>query len=265
MYCTSCGKKMRDDATFCPYCGYNVGLAGTRSPAQVAAFEQTQAGLEEQVSAVRKRSRRRMPMVLIVILVVLGIATTAFAITYLYQKFVVPAFSGTITATDGTVIGGSVDVPTFSFDLPDGWTTDDASWSTGSNTVTNAQSVKITNEAEGIELDLVIKPGYNGEARSENATCTEVATSALGDNYRIGYCTWAKRDIIIDDSTATLYHSFGLYSVSDALINPKYGDFCIGFTLNVEASGSSWDTFNPEDERWAEAIEILSSLRVGSE
>lgn len=264
MKCVACGKKIKDDARFCPYCRFPTGLSAPSVSVSQAA-PQVKASLGEQLSAARRRSHTKMPAVLVVILVILGIATTAFAVTYLYQKYFMPAFSGTFTATDGTVIGGTVEVPTFSFDLPDGWITDDESWSGGTNKVTNAQSVKIVNASEGIELDLVIKPGYNGEARTANASVVEFAKSALGDEYRVGYATWSKRAVILDDSTATVYHSFGLYCVNDALINPKYGDFCIGFTLNVEASGGSWDSFNPADEHWAEAIEILSSLRVEDE
>lgn len=109
MFCTTCGKKIKDDAAFCPFCGSQVGASSAPSMTEVANA-QTQAGLDEQVRATRSRARRKMPMVLIVILVVLGLATAAFAANYIYQTFIVPQMEA--NAPDESVAPASTEAGT---------------------------------------------------------------------------------------------------------------------------------------------------------
>lgn len=51
----------------------------------------SQGSLEDAVRSTRNRSRRKIPLVLIIILVTLGIAGAAFAATYIYQRYFSPA------------------------------------------------------------------------------------------------------------------------------------------------------------------------------
>lgn len=112
MFCGRCGKKIADDALFCPGCGADLSAmrakpAGTRGatdpdattapgsgpavPASGApAPDPADGRLAEQISRTRRRSRRRIPMVLIIVLVVLAVAGAALAATYVYRTFVAP-------------------------------------------------------------------------------------------------------------------------------------------------------------------------------
>lgn len=56
-----------------------------------AAMNTEQAGISTQLNEARGRSRRRMPIALFIVLVALGIATTAFAATCLYKYVIAPA------------------------------------------------------------------------------------------------------------------------------------------------------------------------------
>lgn len=116
MYCGRCGKKIADDALFCPGCGADLsamragsagaGARGSATPGTTPAPGTTRVAqasatpdpaetradgrLAEQISRTRRRSRRRIPTVLIVILVILAVAGTALAATIVYRTFIAP-------------------------------------------------------------------------------------------------------------------------------------------------------------------------------
>lgn len=106
MFCTSCGKKIRDDSRFCPFCGQGVtpaAGAGAQVAASVATSSQPSAGapvpvvqadINKQVSAARSSSRRKMPTLLLVVLVTMALAGAAFAAVYIYKNFVEPSLNG---------------------------------------------------------------------------------------------------------------------------------------------------------------------------
>ena len=120
MYCPQCGSSIGENASFCPQCGAKLGTAteqdashsSTDAPAgsettfaasasshsSTNATDQHAAPAQEpgadtfaaQVSRAQTRSKRRLPMLLIVVLVTLALAATAFAATYIYQNIILP-------------------------------------------------------------------------------------------------------------------------------------------------------------------------------
>lgn len=97
MYCPHCGHELDDDARFCSECGQALpgaahGVATTASPEKPAESVAPATGnLGAQVSEIRGRGRRRMPLMLFVVLVALGVATAAFAATMAWKYIIAPA------------------------------------------------------------------------------------------------------------------------------------------------------------------------------
>lgn len=97
MYCPHCGHKLDDDARFCSECGQALpeaaeGAATKASPEKPMASAAPRTGnLGSQVSEIRGRGRRRMPFMLFVVLVALGVATAAFAATMAWKYIISPA------------------------------------------------------------------------------------------------------------------------------------------------------------------------------
>lgn len=304
MFCRTCGKKIKDDAAFCPFCGCATGLASTAAPAQASASEQTQASLEGQVSAARKRSRRRMPMVLIVILVVFGLATAAFAANYIYKTFIVPQMeaaapdeSVAVTEPSATTEAATTEpvepevttyttqgftgdkyvgappeyegvgsVPAFAFDLPSGWEV------TSNDLNAGHLRILITNQTQGITLSLHVElgSGISGLVFDGN-DLTMLANSNLGSEYSVGY--YAKQSYSYWDGF------FGLCQQGVGLPGVVFGDmdYTIYFSLSKVDSvdltgdmfsdssiGNFWASFNINDPKWADVISIISSLRYAN-
>lgn len=122
MYCYHCGKELDDDAKFCTHCGTKViqednedqpdtGLrasSGSSKDEEVTETEKStssesnakeekneqslqtsdkESTLKAAVASNRKRSRRRMPLILLVALVLALTASIAFAAYYVYTQY----------------------------------------------------------------------------------------------------------------------------------------------------------------------------------
>ena len=86
MYCTKCGAKLPSDAKFCMECGKPVAAvvpAATAAPQNNASSEQSET-LRGAVNATKHRSRRRVPMVVLVALAMALAAGTAYAAYRVY-------------------------------------------------------------------------------------------------------------------------------------------------------------------------------------
>lgn len=103
MYCGECGSKIADDARFCPACGAKTGASdgcasagvgqqeGARGAKMATAKDVTTGDLGTQVKANRARSRRRLPQLILIALVVATLASaTAFAATWVYRTYFAP-------------------------------------------------------------------------------------------------------------------------------------------------------------------------------
>lgn len=109
MKCPYCGSELEDDAQFCTACGRSLSgdaktpdsadpnlipSIGKAQPFETIKGADTDTGkgdLSEQVNQIRSRTRRRMPLLLLVVLVALGVAATAFAATLLWRYVIAPA------------------------------------------------------------------------------------------------------------------------------------------------------------------------------
>lgn len=93
MYCTKCGAKLPSDAKFCMECGKPVAAvvpAATAAPQNNASSEQSET-LRGAVNATKHRSRRRVPMVVLVALAMALAAGTAYAAYRVYTDVWLPA------------------------------------------------------------------------------------------------------------------------------------------------------------------------------
>lgn len=126
MFCPHCGHELADDARFCSECGQALtgpaeGVAAMASPEKPAESDAPATGnISSQVSEIRGRSRRRMPLMLFVVLVALGVATAAFAATLAWKYIIAPALEqrqaepveAAQTAEAATVAGTSTEPAT---------------------------------------------------------------------------------------------------------------------------------------------------------
>lgn len=88
MFCGTCGKKVSEDARFCPFCGMPTTTKGGVAPSE--EHNQENEAFEGQLNAARGRSKRKMPMALLVTLIVVALAGTAFAASMVYRFAVLP-------------------------------------------------------------------------------------------------------------------------------------------------------------------------------
>ena len=101
MYCNKCGSELRPGAKFCGICGASVvdekddatDKASSDVESQVSeeikaedASGVSQGNFDMQAGQARRRSRRRMPMALIVAIVILALATIASAAYLVYTQ-----------------------------------------------------------------------------------------------------------------------------------------------------------------------------------
>lgn len=127
MKCPYCGSELEDDAQFCTACGRSLSdnakmpdsadpnlIPTIGTPRPFETIKDADAGkgnLSEQVNQIRSRTRRRMPLLLLVVLVALGVAATAFAATLLWRYVIAPALdqrqSEGIEAVGGAGNGGN--------------------------------------------------------------------------------------------------------------------------------------------------------------
>lgn len=126
MFCPHCGHELADDARFCSECGQALpeaaeGAAAKASPEKpTESTTSTTGNLGSQVSEIRGRGRRRMPLMLFVVLVALGVATAAFAATMAWKYIIAPALEqrqaepveAAQTAEVATVAGASTEPAT---------------------------------------------------------------------------------------------------------------------------------------------------------
>lgn len=102
MYCSQCGKEMRDTANFCPSCGAKVMKAQPQESAEApisfpgkdadspSAEPSPADDLEAAVAETRRRSRRKVPLVLIVALAMALATGVAYAARYVYVNVWMP-------------------------------------------------------------------------------------------------------------------------------------------------------------------------------
>lgn len=125
MYCTSCGKKLKEGSRFCSYCGAAVTRAATGAADVADAREDAanaqgarstfasarpeQGDIKVQVKQMRKRSRRMLPVPLIVALVALALAGAALAATYIYTTYIAPAQEQAATEQPAETDGASTE------------------------------------------------------------------------------------------------------------------------------------------------------------
>lgn len=103
MYCMYCGTELADDANFCTKCGKAV-LHGNpetlpcdsekaqdiNAPDSPKPSPSPAASLKNAVEQTKQRSRRRVPLVVIVALALTLAAGTAFAAHYIYTNYIAP-------------------------------------------------------------------------------------------------------------------------------------------------------------------------------
>ena len=108
MRCPQCNCENPDGAKFCTTCGapfMNEGVApsgsdtnptGSPAPTEVRpavsddASRQSAGDIQNQTQQARKKSRRKIPMVLFIVLVTLALAATAFGAYYVYTQILHP-------------------------------------------------------------------------------------------------------------------------------------------------------------------------------
>lgn len=108
MRCPQCNCENPDGAKFCTTCGApfmneRVALSGSdtnpaSSPAPTEvrpavsddASQQSAGDIQNQTQQARKKSRRKIPMVLFIVLVILALAATAFGAYYVYTQILHP-------------------------------------------------------------------------------------------------------------------------------------------------------------------------------
>lgn len=167
--------------------------------------------------------------------------------------FTTQAFSGLWTggdgATDGT--GATIEAPAFSFVVPDGWTVDSSSWKTSFSTSENPSGypeeaamneLTVTNTSTGAVLNLTIKIGYLSGGIVSDEAMTEVASSALGGTYKVGY--------------GSKYWPLRLYDASQTGVAPLIGERPNAYAVSFAGE------INPGDASYDEAVSILSSFKL---
>ena len=89
MQCPQCRSNVTDSVGFCPRCGAQLDAAPPRHAGEKHGDPAADT-LSAQVTRAQASSRRRLPVLLIVILVTLALAATAFAATMVYQRVILP-------------------------------------------------------------------------------------------------------------------------------------------------------------------------------
>lgn len=108
MRCPQCNCENPDGAKFCTTCGApfmnervapsgsDTNPASSPAPTEVRpavsddASQQSAGDIQNQTQQARKKSRRKIPMVLFIVLVILALATTAFGAYYVYTQILHP-------------------------------------------------------------------------------------------------------------------------------------------------------------------------------
>lgn len=108
MRCPQCNCENPDGAKFCTTCGApfmnervapsgsDTNLASSPAPTEVRpavsddASQQSAGDIQNQTQQARKKSRRKIPMVLFIVLVILALAATAFGAYYVYTQILHP-------------------------------------------------------------------------------------------------------------------------------------------------------------------------------
>lgn len=108
MRCPQCNCENPDGAKFCTTCGApfmnervapsgsDTNPASSPAPTEVRpavsddASQQSAGGIQNQTQQARKKSRRKIPMVLFIVLVILALAATAFGAYYVYTQILHP-------------------------------------------------------------------------------------------------------------------------------------------------------------------------------
>lgn len=174
------------------------------------------------------------------------------------STYTVESFSGEAHGGDGTSLG-TVTAPAFVFDLPEGWTvvSDELQQFNGSTT---GRLVEVSNESTGVSLALTVYLGspWGGLVDDPN-TYVSYASSSLGDNYAVGYATF-------NYSYGTRKGFLGLYELGSEGIPGIFrvnGSACsIVFQVDTDATSIDWSTFDINNAKWAETVQILSSFRL---
>ncbi len=101
MYCRQCGHELESDALFCTQCGASVKAAPQRQAATAAvAVEEGHDGspdepvsLKAAMDETKERSKRRIPLVVLVALILALVAGVAFGAYYVYDTIIEPRLS----------------------------------------------------------------------------------------------------------------------------------------------------------------------------
>lgn len=94
MFCKKCGAELYPGAKFCGVCGASSAATDNKVNASLSGKEhpstEIHGEIHSQVTSARYQSRRRIPVALVVVLVILGLATLASAAYLVYTQVLNP-------------------------------------------------------------------------------------------------------------------------------------------------------------------------------
>ena len=94
MFCKKCGAELYPGAKFCGVCGASSAATDNKVNASFSGKEhpstEIHGEIHSQVTSARYQSRRRIPVALVVVLVILGLATLASAAYLVYTQVLNP-------------------------------------------------------------------------------------------------------------------------------------------------------------------------------
>lgn len=82
MFCAECGNELEEDARFCTKCGASTDEARTSKP------ESESGTLKAAIEATKHRSRRRVPLVLLIAFALALVTGVAYAAFWVYTEVV---------------------------------------------------------------------------------------------------------------------------------------------------------------------------------
>lgn len=272
MFCPYCGAKLEKDSKFCTQCGRMVedraegAGKDADAPAGAGAAPAADKGdLASQVSETRRSVRRKMPLMMFVVLVALGIATAAFAATVVWKYVIAPQVEAAQRArTEQAAVAGTANA-------------EGAAATTGAATLDDGKvhTASTIQEYEGVTYTSLDGSDSDAFEQAYSAGATKIPVSAdsfLIYDGRLYYA--AKPTVTNSHGVPYTISGGGIYSanldgsdakqlVSDNAFYEDLSDNIKPFAFGI-SNGRLYYTTMPEDQRSKAMPDDPTSYRVVS-
>lgn len=273
MFCPYCGAKLEKDSKFCTQCGRMVedraegpSEKSEITPAATGPAPAADKGdLASQVSETRRSVRRKMPLMMFVVLVALGIATAAFAATVVWKYVIAPQVKAAQRArTEQAAVAGTANE-------------EGAAATTGAATLDDGKvhTASTIQEYEGVTYTNLDSADSSAFEQAYSAGATKIPVSAdsfLIYDGRLYYA--AKPTVTNSHGVPDTISGGGIYSAnldgSDAKQLVSDNAFYEDLSVNIKpfafgiSNGRLYYTTMPEDQRSKAMPDDPTSYRVVS-